>query len=116
MSSRRSVPAALVATAGLAVGSGFVGIQAWAFADSPACVSRAEYHQVQHGWTRRHVQRVFDVEGRKVDGFAGGFTKAYRGCGSGWRVYVSYVGTDDGCCDGPQAPFRLAEKRRVHRG
>ena len=53
-----------------------------AVAETPTCVSRAEYRAVKNGWTRARVARVFDVSGRSVEARAPFRARTYNDC---WR-------------------------------
>ena len=61
-----------------------------AMADTPNCVSRAEFRNVQNGWSRARVARVFDIPGRSVAVRAPLHARVYNDC---WRAgefgYVS---------------------------
>ena len=58
------------------------------------CVDQHEFEHVSKGWTKARVHRVFDVNGRFANGFAGGYTRVYDPCwGKRWlRAAVSYDG------------------------
>ncbi len=72
------VVAALAATAISTFG--MVSLAPAASADTPGCVTRAEFAKIDVGVTKRHVRTIFDTRGRFGDGFAGGYTRAYRSC------------------------------------
>lgn len=70
-------------TALIAVGTTLVLPGTPARADTPNCVTRAEYRAVKNGWTRARVARVFDVPGRQMTGLRPGFhARTYNDC---WR-------------------------------
>jgi hypothetical protein len=69
--------------AALALGSTVVAITP-ASADTPGCVSKAEFRKVHKGMTRQRVQRIFDTKGHQVytwwisgDHYSG---REYRAC------------------------------------
>jgi hypothetical protein len=72
------VVAALAATAISTVG--MVSLAPVVAADTPGCVTRAEFARIDIGVTKRRVHAIFDTAGRFGDGFAGGYTRAYRSC------------------------------------
>lgn len=51
-----------------------------ASADSPGCVTRAEYERVHDGMRKARVHRIFDTRGRFGDGGAGGYSRLYTEC------------------------------------
>jgi hypothetical protein len=55
-------------TAGLLAATGVVAIGAAypAAADTPGCVSRAEFDQVTHGMSRARVHEIFDIDGKQI--------------------------------------------------
>lgn len=55
----------LLCALAFAVASIGVGVPA-AQADTPRCVTKAEYRQVHRGMAKGRVHRVFDVRGRRV--------------------------------------------------
>ena len=76
-------------------------------ADSPRCVSKAEYHRVHRGMSRGAVHAVFDTRGRRrAFSRVGRFTsevRVYRGCPRRSVVSVSYA---RGRLSGKSARFR----------
>lgn len=97
------VPALLVVTLLASVLVGVAAPAAGHDGNSAGCVDQHEFEHVAKGWTRGRVHRVFDVNGRIVDSFAGGYTRVYDPCwGKRWlRVAVSYDGRSN----------RVVEKR-----
>lgn len=77
-----------------------------AAADTPDCVSRAEYREVRPGMSKARVHRIFDTGGAFHDGHAGGYTRLYRGCWLAAGVFVSYE-------DSGTPPHRAFEKSVV---
>lgn len=65
-----------------------------AHADTPRCVTRAEYERVHNGMSKRRVHRIFDIRGRRVAiSSSGGITseiRRYRTCRSNSAVSVAY--------------------------
>lgn len=53
-----------------------------AHADTPGCVTEAEFLAVRNGLPRAQVNQIFDTDGRFLDGGAGGFVRSYRRCSS----------------------------------
>jgi hypothetical protein len=45
---------------------GLLSTAAPAQADTPNCVSRAEYRSIQNGWSKGVVASVFDINGRRA--------------------------------------------------
>lgn len=89
-----------VATLGVAVPA--------AQADTPRCVTRAEFRSVHVGMPKARVHRIFDIRGRRVT-FArtGRFTsevRRYRPCSRRTAISVSY------------ANHRLDAKARIRLG
>lgn len=52
-------------------------------ADTPGCVSKAEFRRVGHGMTPARVARIFDTRGQLLDGATGGYAQAYKSCAAG---------------------------------
>ncbi len=88
------------------------------------CVSRHEWQHIHRSMKKWRVHRIFDVRGRFVDGFAGGYTRRYRPCawggGTDVRLYVSYSSFSKLYQPGPQIEHpewnwknRVLEKRLV---
>ena len=73
------------------IATGAVGLAAVAIpvaaapvmAETPKCVSRAEFRAVQPGWSRARVARVFDVPGRSVAVARPLHARVYNDC---WRA------------------------------
>jgi hypothetical protein len=86
---RKSLCALVLAVAGMSLGA------PPAQADSPRCVSRAEYHRVHRGMSRAAVHGVFDTRGRRrAFSRVGRFTseiRVYRGCPRRSVVSVSFA-------------------------
>lgn len=65
-----------------------------AHADTPRCVTKAEYERVHQGMTKRRVHRIFDVRGhRTVISRGGGVVvevRRYRTCRRDSAVSVAY--------------------------
>jgi hypothetical protein len=64
-----------------------------AMADTPHCVTRAEFNRVHRGMYKAHVHRIFDFKGVFYGGGAGGYDRAYRECGphgNVCRVVIEY--------------------------
>ena len=55
-------------------------VAAPASADTPGCVSRAEYRQVHSGMTKAWVRSIFDTKGFFVSGGGGGYVVGYKQC------------------------------------
>ena len=54
-------------------------------------VSRAEFRAVQGSWTKAHVHRVFDTNGRfQYEGY-GNLTRTYKGWTNDIEVQITYV-------------------------
>jgi len=70
--------AALVGTT-VAVAS-LAGMAAPASADTPRCVTRNEFRQIETGMKKERVHRIFDISGQPAGGFAGGYTRWYASC------------------------------------
>jgi hypothetical protein len=49
-------------------------------ADTPGCVTKAEFQQAPKGMRIIRVHAIFDTSGRFLDGGAGGFARRYRFC------------------------------------
>jgi Ni/Co efflux regulator RcnB len=65
-----------------------------AYADTPRCVTKAEYRRVHDGMRRARVHRIFDTRGHR-DAIAGSGptlteVRGYRTCRRGSAVSVSY--------------------------
>lgn len=89
----RRGPAALAA---ITVSVAALGIEPppAAGADTPGCVSEAEYLQVSIGMAKARVHQIFDTRGKFLDGAAGGYTRGYRECGNTDNlVIVEYAAT-----------------------
>jgi hypothetical protein len=101
-------PLAAVGT-GLALAIGGVAVIAGpASADTPGCVTRAEFDRVHKGMTKKRVHRIFDFHGIFHDGHAGGYTRAYSRCDHEHMALVTYRKTR-------HKPARVAEKRWTFR-
>jgi hypothetical protein len=79
----------------LALAVASVGVLApTAHADTPHCVTRAEYERVHDGMSKRRVHRIFDIPGRRVSiSSSGGLTseiRSYRTCKPNSAVSVAY--------------------------
>lgn len=65
-----------------------------AHADTPRCVTKAEYERIDNGQTKRRVHRIFDVRGRRsVISRGGGVVveaRRYRTCRRDSAVSVAY--------------------------
>jgi hypothetical protein len=73
--------------------AGVVGPAGPANADTPHCVTRAEFNQVHRGMYKAHVHRIFDFKGVWHGGGAGGYDRAYVECtphGHACRVVIEY--------------------------
>ena len=71
-----------------------VGAPLAAQADTPGCVTRAEYSHVHKGTTKARVSRIFDTSGhRQVIARSGRFTseiRSYRTCSRYSVVSISF--------------------------
>jgi hypothetical protein len=65
-----------------------IGVPA-AYADSPGCVSQAEFRRVHNGMRQWRVHRIFDTRGRHVTGQVVEL-RSYRACPRNSAVSVSY--------------------------
>ena len=79
----------------LALAVAFVGVLApTAHADTPRCVTRAEYERVHDGMSKRRVHQIFDIRGRRVAiSRSGGVTsevRNYRPCRPNSAVSIAY--------------------------
>jgi len=76
----------------LLVGLGFCAPPA--YADTPGCVTRAEYREIERGMTVAFVARIFDTNGRVVatirDGRHLTVARSYDACRSRGRVGVVF--------------------------
>ncbi len=65
-----------------------------AHADTPRCVSKAEYERIDKGMAKRRVHRIFDVRGRRTVISRGGGVvveiRRYRTCRPDSAVSVAY--------------------------
>ncbi len=65
-----------------------------AYADTPRCVTRAEYERVDAGMSKRRVHRIFDTRGRRTaissSGGATAEVRSYRPCRRHSAVSVAY--------------------------
>ena len=65
-----------------------------AAADTPECVTRAEYRAVHKDYSIARVHRIFDTDGRKIGGAKGGGfasqVRSYRTCRSLSSVVIQY--------------------------
>lgn len=60
-------------------------------ADTPGCVTRAEYRHVQRGFSKARVHHIFDTRGKFAYGSSGyGFTRDYKTCTKYGSVSVDY--------------------------
>src|SRR3954453_16071216 len=82
--------------AALALGAGLLSPVPQASAgttDGERCVTRAEYHQVQNGLTKKHVHRIFDSAGERYMREGRFEIRTYNPCSDrrfGW-VTVNYI-------------------------
>ena len=83
----------LITVAALAVAASTL-VATPAEADSPGCVTRAEYRQVHRGDTRDRVTRVFDTFGhREVHASSGGYqteVRTYNACSQFSVVSIAF--------------------------
>ncbi len=70
---------AVLATAAFA-SLGAVAIAPAASADTPGCVTRAEYRSVQYGMSKPRVHNTFDTSGAFYRNTASGFSRIYSVC------------------------------------
>ena len=93
---RTIIRATAVATTGVVMSTGAVMMTASpASADTPGCVTRAEYDHVSKGMRKVRVHRIFDTRGTFGDGGAGGYSRLYKECrklppGDGCWAIVEY--------------------------
>jgi len=87
----------MLAAAALAAGTALApALAAPAQADTPGCVSKAEYGKVRTGWSLARVHRLFDTAGSQIDyhpgspGFPASQSRQYRGCPAYSQVQVVY--------------------------
>jgi hypothetical protein len=63
-------------------------------ADTPTCVTRAEYKAVHKGMTKTRVHRIFDISGKRMAiAHSGGFTseiRSYKTCQKFSAVSIAY--------------------------
>lgn len=57
-----------------------------AAADTPRCVSKAEFRKVVRGMSPPRVARIFDTPGQTLDGAGGGYAQGYKSCTDGGVV------------------------------
>ncbi len=92
MNVTRSIATAVVT---MVASAGLVTLTAGAAAaDTPGCVTRAEYRNVHKGMTKARVARIFDTAGKR-DAFArsGQYTseiRSYNTCSKYSAVAISY--------------------------
>jgi hypothetical protein len=71
-----------------------VGLPSVAQADTPGCVTRAEYRHVHKGMTKHRVAHIFDTAGkREAYATSGGYTaeiRSYKTCRRYSAVAISY--------------------------
>jgi hypothetical protein len=82
-----------------------------ASADTPGCVTRAEFHHVAKGMTKERVRRIFDTTGKRQElvtdrGFAAEI-RTYHACSAHSLVTVAFDRKGRG------KPFRVAAKYAV---
>jgi hypothetical protein len=100
----------IVAASALALGTAAQLPASPAMADTPRCVTRAEFRHVHNGMTKHRVHRIFDTRGTFGDGGAGGYSRLYRQCRKPapghavCQVSVEYS-------DGPSQAARVSLKR-----
>lgn len=96
--------ATAVAAAGLAVPA------TSAQADTPGCVTRAEYRSVAKGWKKARVDRRFDTSGHRMAiASSGGYSTSiwnYKTCSQFSAVSIAYDKHGTG-------PWRLTAKSAV---
>ena len=104
----KKMAAALAATA--VASFGVVALAPAASADTPGCVTRAEFRQVHKGMTKTRVHRVFDTSGRRqAIAHSGGYTSEIRSYNPCSRYSAVSLGFDSG----PGEPLRLNAKSAV---
>jgi hypothetical protein len=83
----------LVFVAALVGAVGLIGT-APALADTPGCVTKAEFRKVHKGDSMRRVHRIFDTKGKQTAYSSGGGyafqIRDYRGCPQYSWVSISY--------------------------
>jgi hypothetical protein len=57
-----------------------IGATPSAVADTPGCVSKAEFRSVKNGWAMKRVHRVFDTKGKQTFFTNGYQSREYRPC------------------------------------
>lgn len=57
-----------------------VMVQAPASAATPGCVTKAEFHKVTHGMSRKRVKRIFGTDGKQSFFFTGYQSRDYKTC------------------------------------
>jgi hypothetical protein len=71
-----------------------IGLPTVAQADTPGCVTRAEYRHVHKGTTKHRVAVIFDTAGkREAIAHSGGYTeeiRTYKTCSRYSAVAISY--------------------------
>jgi hypothetical protein len=72
-------------TAAILFGAGAVLISPPAQADSPGCVTKHEYQRTTRGTDVRTAHRIYDTNGRFLDGGAGGYARRYGFCAKAQR-------------------------------
>src|SRR4051812_916295 len=79
-------------------------------ADTPGCVTRAEYRAVHKGYTVRHVRNIFDTWGHRdaisTSGGYGSQIRSYHTCSRYSAVSISFS-------KNPGGLYRLAAKSAV---
>ena len=82
-------------------------------ADTPTCVTRAEYRAVSRGMTKARVHQIFDIAGhRDAISWAGGYgaeIRSYRPCSRYSAVSIAYEKR-------PGGVWRLSAKSAVWSG
>lgn len=87
MNFARSIATAAVT---LIASTGLVTLTAGpAAADTPGCVTRAEFRQVHDGMTKGLVHRIFDTAGHRESIGSGGESREYRTCAGNSYSYAS---------------------------
>ena len=85
-------------------------VPASAHADTPGCVTRAEYRQVTKGMTKTRVDGIFDLKGhREVVSYSGGYgseIRSYKTCSLYSVVSMAFEKR-------PGGAWRLAAKSAV---
>jgi hypothetical protein len=74
----------------LALGVATIAVATPALADTPGCVSRAEYRQVHRGMTKPHVHRIFDTAGHRDAAHGNIEVRGYRTCPRHSAVSLTY--------------------------